>query len=101
MISQKRQSAIQHTSCILGLSVPLSQSVLSKDTLARVKARSFLTIQIDILLSGIVEVQTIDGIALNKESLESLEKRAARVVRACEDLGVVVSWILRELEGSS
>jgi len=86
--------------CRFDITFPLSTSVLSATALARLKAKSFLRIEIEILLNGVVEIADIAGIELGREKMEELKKRLARVVRCIEDVGYVVAWITRELEDS-
>ena len=87
-------------SCRLEVRIPLSSEIVTRATLQLLKAKRFLAIQIDILLNGIVEIVKLDGVELEKEIGEQLKKRLARVVRACEDIGMVVAWTLKELETS-
>ncbi|KAK5081371.1 hypothetical protein LTR05_008166 [Lithohypha guttulata] len=96
-----KPSSSSSSSCRLQISLPLSTRVLSRTTGQRLKAKAFLAIQIEILLNGVVEVVSLDGIELEKEQGEDLKKRLARVVRASEDVGTVVAWTVRELEGGS
>lgn len=87
-------------SCRVEIRVPLSLQTLSRSAMQRLKAKSFLAIQVDILLNGIVEVLSLDGIEMEKERTEEFKKKVARAVRACEDLGTIVAWVLREFESS-
>ena len=86
--------------CRIDITFPLSTSILSGTTLAKLKAKSFLRIEIEILLNGVVEIADIAGIEMGREKIEELKKRLARVVRCIEDVGYVVAWMIKELEGS-
>lgn len=95
-------------SCRLKLRTPLPtiSNLLSHDALTRTGAENFMLVEIDVLLNGVVEIASIGGVTLAKgqgrdrerEKMEEFQKKLARVVRASEDLGLVVEWVLRELE---
>lgn len=85
-------------SCRIEVRFPLSPRTLSRSTVQRLRPKPFLAIQIDILLNGIVEILSIDGIEIEKDRIEDFKKSIARVIRASEDLGLVVAWVLRELD---
>lgn len=87
----------ENKSCRIDLRIPLSLNVLSRAALTRLGGKPFIVFTIDILRNGIVEILNIEGIDL-KEKSEEMKKRLAGVVRASEDLGVVVDWLLRELD---
>lgn len=87
-------------SCRIEIRVPLLSETLSRTTAAHHKAKHFMVIHVDVLLNGVVEIISLDGVDVDKQRLEELKKRLAKVVRASEDIGIIVAWTLRELQNS-
>lgn len=87
----------ENKSCRIDVRIPLSLNVLPRAVLTNLNAKAFLIFTVDVLRNGIIEVPNVQGVDLRDKS-EELKRRLARVVRASENLGVVVDWLLRELE---
>lgn len=85
-------------SCKVIITISVSASIFSRKVLASLKAQNFLRLDVEILPNGIVEVVNIIGVELEKEKMDDLKKRLARVVRCMEDVGMAVAWTIRELE---
>ena len=66
-----------------------SQSTTEKSNL------SPITIRIDVLPGGRIEVPDITGIPIPETDLSQLRGKLAGVLATCEDLGMFTEWLLR------
>ena len=87
----------QIKSCRLELRIPVTAKLLPPHLLPSGKSSTFLLIQFDVLLNGIVEVIGFEGLLIERSKLDGLRKRLAKVVRASEDIGIIVEWVLQQL----